>query len=161
LLVVLGVGAGVTIGVLTLLAFDKVDATVPNDGIPHLVTVGTHGDRALWDHPGQGARCAIVDTATGNPLVAKPYGSSATKTSHGEKWKVVSTFDPGRTGRLDVTCASDRGPVQIGPAPKLARFLGGIFATILIPMFVGGAGLAVLIVTTILTVIGRPRGQVP
>jgi hypothetical protein len=161
LLVVVGVAAGVTIGVLTVFAFGKVDATVPNDGIPHLVTVGTHGERATWAHPGQGARCTIVDTSTGNPLTTTPYAGSATKSTNGVKWQVFATFDAGRTGRLDVTCASDRGPIQIGPAPKLTQFVGGIFATILIPLFLGGAGLAVLVVTTVLTVIGRPREPVP
>jgi hypothetical protein len=178
-LIVLALGAGVGLFIWTLSAFFQTDATVPADGQTHQITVDTDGQRMLWrDDDIFDPGCAVVDLGTGNRIELRPVTSQFTKDFGEGEWTAAYRFDPG-TGRLAVTCAAapsiddgslddgslddgsldDGGEVQIGPAPSIGGFVGGLIATIAIPSLLGLFGLAVLIVNGILwsTRPARPR----
>ncbi|GAA1767222.1 hypothetical protein GCM10009795_012090 [Nocardioides hankookensis] len=153
-LIVVAIAAGVGLFIWTLAAFFQTDATVPANGSAHQVTVDTGGERMLWRHsdvfdPG----CTVADAATGTEVELHPVTSQLTKDTGDGEWTAAYRFDPG-SGRLDITCTTG-GEVQIGPAPSIAGFVGGIIATIAVPTLLGLFGLATLIVTGIMWA-GRP-----
>jgi hypothetical protein len=164
--------AGIGLFVWTLSAFFSTDATVEADGQPHEVTVPTDGDRMLWrDDDVFNPGCRIVDLATGDEVDLRPVTSQFTKDFGEGEWTASYRFDPG-SGRLQVTCSVGTDPdtdpdwqmgwgaeVQIGPAPSIGGFVGGLIATIAVPSLLGLFGLATLIVTGVLwsTRPARPR----
>ena len=156
LLVVAGVVAGV---VLFVRIFDdgflSVEATVPADGVTHQVTVGTDGERFLWEPELGTADCVVRDADTGATITLGPVDGTFTRSSSGGAWEAAATFDPG-SGHLEVTCSTEEDPAQIGPALVVGDFVIGILVAIAVPFVLGGLGLAVLIGTAILFVT-RPR----
>jgi hypothetical protein len=163
-LIVLALAAGVGLFIWTLSAFFHTDATVAADGQAHEVTVDTDGQRMLWrDDDVFDPACTIVDLGTGEQVELRPVTSQFTKDFGDGEWTAAYRFDPG-SGRIAVTCAAplspdDGGEVQIGPAPSIGGFVGGLIATIAVPSLLGLFGLATLIVTGILwsTRPARPR----
>lgn len=148
-LIVAAVAAGIGLFIWTLSAFFSTDATVPADGQTHAVTVGTDGDRMLWrDSAVLDPQCTVIDTATGAQVDLRPVNGDFTRDLHERSWTGAFRFDPG-SGALDVTCA-EGGGVEIGPAPSIGGFIGGIFASIAVPGLLGLFGLATLLVTGIL-----------
>jgi hypothetical protein len=172
-LVVAAIVAGIGLFVWTLSAFLTTDATVGADGQAHRVSVDTDGDRMLWVQAAVPAPdCEVVDTATGRPVALSPVTSHLTKDVGDGEWRAAYRFAPG-SGELEVTCAGapdvgtgpDRqmtwGPkVQIGPAPSIGGFVGGVLATIAVPSLLGLSGVAILVVTGVLwaTRPARPKG---
>jgi hypothetical protein len=147
-LIVAAIAAGVGLFVWTLSGFLATDARIPADGRAHQVTVGTGEDRMLWLENGLPQECGIVDLETGDPITLDPVaGSYERSDSHGS-FRGVARLDPG-SGDLEVTCRP-AGTAVIGPAPKIGSFVGGLLATIFVPLLLGLSGLAVLIVTGIL-----------
>lgn len=156
-LILAGIAIGIGLFVWTLKGFLETDATVPADGRQHAVSVGTDGDRMLWVHPFDRADCTIADRATGQEVTYSPVTGSFTRSSGSSgEWVADRRFDPG-SGDLIVMCTPKGGPVEIGPAPEIGTFVGGIFATILAPVLLGAAGLIVLIVTGVKFANGAPR----
>lgn len=161
-LVLAAVAVGIGLFVWTLSGFLRTDATVPVDGAAHRVEVGTDGDAMLWFVAGEAfPSCRVVDTGTGEAVALelvigqfrREQGSSGDRLG-------ARRFDPG-SGALEVTCsgtAREGATVEIGPAPAVASFVGGILATILVPLLLGGLGLVVLIWTGVLYAV-RPRSQ--
>jgi hypothetical protein len=164
-LIVVGLAAGVVLFIWTLAAFFTTDARVPADGQPHTVTVETDGDRMLWrDEDVFDPGCRIVDTATGEEIRLRPVTSQLSR-DFGDGGSVAAyRFDPG-SGELEVTCAlhlpdtADEpdwtmgwgdGNVEIGPAPSVGGFVGGLIATVAVPSLFGLFGLATLVVTGVL-----------
>ena len=161
LLLLAAAGAAVGLFIWTLSGFMETDASLAVDGQPHRVSVGTDGDRMLW-LPGSDGRCRVVDLATGAPVDLRVVGGSYERSdSHGDLHGAFR-FDPG-SGRLAVACTTSTGPTGdeavIGPSPRIASFVVGILATILVPALLGLAGFVVLIVTGVLwaTRPARPR----
>jgi hypothetical protein len=164
-LIVAALVAAVGLFIWTLSAFFETDATVRADGQAHSITVDTDGDRMLWrDDDVFDPNCSIVDVRTGDQIDLRPVTSQFTKDFGEGEWTAAYRFDPG-SGSLEVTCAAardldDGGEVQIGPAPSIGGFVGGLLATIAVPSLLGLFGLATLIVTGILwsTRPARPKG---
>jgi hypothetical protein len=156
-LVVAAIVAAVGLFIWTLSGFLDTDARVAADGQPHQVTVGTGEDRMLWMEDGFGQSCQVIDLDTGDTIRLRSVGGSYNRSDTGGDWHGVARFDPG-SGHLEVTCSSS-GTALIGPAPKIGTFVGGILATIFVPLFLGLFGIAILIVTGILfsTRPARPR----
>ncbi|MBB6626568.1 hypothetical protein H5V45_04440 [Nocardioides sp. KIGAM211] len=157
-LVVAAIAVGVTLVVLTLRGFLTTDATVSADDQPHTVSVGTDRDRLLWATTGSTPQCTVVDRGTGREVATSSPGAAYTKSDGSGSWTGFARFDPG-SGTLEVTCTAAGGDVQIGPAPELGSFVGGIFATILVPLVLGLLGLLVLIVTGVRFATGAPRDR--
>ncbi len=156
-LVLVGVVVGVALFAWTLLGFLSTDATVQADGTAHVVQLDDPDKgRMIWWPAGQTADCRIVDMVTGEEVEVSPPGASFDKSDGSGSWRGAGVFDPG-SGTLEVTCSTTGGPIQIGPSPQAASFVGGILATVLAPLLLGGAGLIVLLVTTIRYVRGEPR----
>jgi hypothetical protein len=165
-LIVAALVSGVGLFVWTLSAFFQTDATVAADGQAHQVTVATDGDRMLWrDVDVFDPDCSVVDTRSGDQIELRAVTSQFTKDFGDGEWRAAYRFDPG-SGHLEITCAAVQGfdtdgdEVQIGPAPSIGGFVGGIIATIAVPSLLGLFGLAVLIVTGVLwsTRPARPKG---
>lgn len=162
-LIVAAFVAAVGLFICTLWPLIDTDATVPADGQTHRVTVGTDGDRMLWrDSDLFDPDCQVIDSGTGQPVDLRPVTSQFTRDFGEGEWTAAYRFDPG-SGQLDVTCASapdiesdadwEMGwgsEVQIGPAPQVGTFVGGLIATIAVPTLLGLFGLATLIVTGVL-----------
>jgi hypothetical protein len=85
----------------------------------------------------------------------RPGGTISRDNGHGAAI-AQSRFDPG-SGRLELTCSRGGGTVEIGPAKGFGHFVGGIFATILVPLGLGLLGALVLIITGVLFATGAPR----
>ncbi len=154
-LIAAAVAAAVGLFIWTISGLFQTDATVLVDGQSHAVEVPTDGDRMLWiDQTMTTPRCRVVDAATDRKIPLRPV-SGEFQRSNGSAgdWLGLWRFDPG-SGRLEVTCigalSRPTASVEIGPAPRIGTFVGGILATIFIPLFLGLAGLAILIVTGIL-----------
>ena len=148
-LLVAAVVVGVSLFIWALSGFLRTDATVPADGRVHQVSVDTGGDRFLWFQEDSSGQCSIRDTATGAEVELRPVSGQYTRSSGDDNWVANSRFDPG-TGDLEITCTGSGGSVEIGPALKISGFIGGIFAAILLPMALAGAGLIVLLITGVL-----------
>lgn len=160
-LVVTGIVVGIVLFVWTLRGFLDVDATVPADDRAHVVLLEPGEQKVLWTHASEPEQCRVVDRATGEEVAYSPVDGSFTRSSGGEEeWTADRRFDSG-SGQLEVTCAAAGGPVQIGPAPRIGRFVGSIFATILIPLGLGSIGLLVIIITGVLFATGDPRRPRP
>lgn len=157
-LIVAAVASGVGLLLWTLSGFLSTDASVAADGRAHLVSVPTDQDRMLWVHEYDAADCSVLDTTTGEEVAYSSVGGSFTKSGGSGDWVADRRFDPG-SGRLEVTCTEAGGPAEIGPAPRIGSFVGGIFATILVPLVLGMLGLLVLIVTGVLFATGAPRRE--
>ena len=157
-LLLVGIAIGVVSLVTTLRGFTEVDAEVPADDQPHAVTVDTDRDRMLWAREGTSSDCTVVDTATGAAVTLRPVVASYTKSDGSGGWEGESVFDPG-SGKLEVTCSSAGSDVEVGPAPQLGKFVGGLLLTVLVPLLVGGAGFVMLVVVGVLWLTGRPRQQ--
>lgn len=150
LLVVAGIVAGI---VLFLRVFDSnfldVEATIPPDGVPHEVTLDTDGDRYLWEPQYGDADCTLTDRDTGATITLAPVNGTVTRSYNGNAWRAVGSFDPG-SGRLSASCSPEAGPAQIGPSLDVGDFVGRLLLAILVPLLLGGLGLAVLIGTGVL-----------
>lgn len=158
-LIVAAVAVGVALFAWALSGFLSTDGTVPADGQAHSITVGTDGDRMLW---GSAARqdCVVVDRAGDTPVQLRPVHGSFTRSDSRGSFVGFYRFSPG-SGRLSVTCTPDEadgvGEVLIGPMPQVGSFVVGIIAGILVPLVLGLAGLALLIVTGVLFATRPPR----
>ena len=159
-LILAGIAIGVGLFVWTVKGFVKTDATVRADGRPHIVLLEPEEQKMLWVHEYDAARCSIVDRATGDEVAYSPVSGSLTRSTGGDEWVGDRRFDSG-SGQLEVTCNRSGGPAQIGPAPRVGAFVGGILAMILIPLALGGMGLVVLIVTGVRFATGEPRKPQP
>jgi hypothetical protein len=155
-LVAAGIATGVGLFAWTVMGFMKTDATVAADGRPHLVLLEPGEPKMLWVHEYDAARCSILDRATGTELDHSPVTGSFTRSTGRDEWVGDRRFDSG-SGQLEVTCDRSGGPAQIGPAPRVGAFVGGLLAMILVPLALGGAGLVVLVVTGVLFASGAPR----
>lgn len=156
-----GVAVGVLLVVQSVRAFTETDATIEADGQPRSVVVATDRDRMIWVRPDQAASCRIVDAATGQEIAVEGLGSTTfTKSGGSGSWEGAGRFDPG-SGDLEVTCEAGGSPAQIGPAPELGSFVGGLAAGILLVALLGGGGLVLLIVLVVLHATGRPRDVPP
>jgi hypothetical protein len=156
-LVLGAVGAAVGLFIWTLSGFLETDARVAADGSAHAVTVGTGGDRMLWLEDGRAGGCTIVDQQSGERVLLRHLGASYTRSDSDGEWHGAARFRPG-SGRIEVTCEGG-GTALIGPAPRIGSFVAGILATIFVPLLLGLAGVAVLLVTGILWSLrpARPR----
>ncbi|MEV7428650.1 hypothetical protein AB0N29_03460 [Nocardioides sp. NPDC092400] len=156
-LLVAAVASGIGLLVWTLSGFLDTDATVSGDGRPHLVTVDDDRDRVLWLRTDDPTACRVVDATTGQEVRLGPVGGTFEKSDGSGEWTADSRFRPG-SGELEVTCAAGGAPVQVGHAPDVRGFVGGIVATVAVPLVLGLAGLVVLLVTAVRWGTGRPRG---
>lgn len=148
--------AAVGLFVWTLSAFLQTDVEVVRDGEPHAVEVSTDGDLMLWAYLYETRpSCRVVDRVTSEEVELRRPGGEFRREDGGTAggWVGIWRFDPG-SGDLEVTCSAiDSNPpskVEIGPAPRISSVVGGILATILVPLLLGLAGVAVLLVTGIL-----------
>lgn len=157
-LVVGAVAVGVSLFAWTLTNFITVDATVRADAQPHQITLEDDRERMLWGREALSPDCLIVDDQSGEEVVFSPISGSFTKSDSSGDWVGISRFDPGSV-HLTVTCTAAGGDAQIGRALQIGSFVGGIFATILIPLILGGLGILVLIITTVFFALGRPRDE--
>lgn len=163
-LILAAVGAGIGLFVWTLSAFLQTDVEVVRDGEPHAVEVSTDGDQMLWTYDfDRRPECGVTDRATGEEIeLRRPGGEFRRDAGSAGDWVGTWRFDPG-SGDLEVTCSADSSvppsTVEIGPAPRIGSFVAGILATIFVPLLIGLAGVAVLLVTGILWSLrpARPR----
>jgi hypothetical protein len=175
-LIALAAVVGVGLFAWALWPFFSTDARVSADGQPHVVAVGTDGDRMLWREksvfdPG----CRIVDTTTGAEITLRPVTSQLTRDTGDGEFVASYRFDPG-SGRIEVTCAGggaagapdDTDPdwrmgwgeeVAIGPAPHIGGMLGALAAGVILPGLLALVGLGTLILNGVLwaTRPARPR----
>lgn len=150
--------AGAVVGIVLFLrlfdGFLDVEATIPADSATHEVTVGTDGDRFLWEPQHGAADCSLRDRDTGGTISLEPVNGTFTRSYNADAWQAVGTFDPG-SGRLSVTCSADEGPAQIGPALIVEDFVLKVAVAVAVPLLLVGLGIAMLIGTTILWIIRR------
>lgn len=158
-LIVGGIVIGAVLFVTTLRGFLDVDANVAaGDGIPHQVGV-SEGEKFLWVRPGSGQQCQVRD-ATGRVLTQGPVVATFEKSASEGDWVAANRFTTDSSS-LIVTCQQGLGPIQVGPAIDFGGFFGGIAATVLVPLLLGGLGLLALIITTVLFATGAPRRPAP
>ena len=146
-LMLVGLVVGVTAFVLLFRGLLTTDASVPVDGEGHRVSVPTDGDRLLWaDTEAQRPQCTVTDRESGREIpLETPHGDFERN-----EQTAVRSFDSG-SGDLDITCDGDPDTeVEIGPAPSIRSFVGGILAAVLAPLLLGGAGFVIVLVTGVL-----------
>ena len=151
---------GILLAVSSIAGFLDVDATIPGDGRPHVVTVPADGERMLWTEFASAQDCRIVDTDSGEEVDQRSVGGDYRREDGSGDWVGITRFDPG-SGHLEVTCPAGGGRGQIGPAPRISHFVGGLLLVILVPLGLGTIGTISLIVTGILYSTGRPRNDGP
>ena len=155
-LVLGAVAAAVGIFWWTLTPLLHTDAEVPRDGRPHVVELSSDGDQMLWTYDFEAEPvCHVVDLGSGDEVALRAPGGEFRRDDGGTAGDRVGTwrFDP-RSTRVEVTCTSAGGQppstVEIGAAPRIRSFVLGLLATIFVPLLLGLAGVAVLLVTGIL-----------
>ena len=154
-LVVAAIVAFVALFAWTLSGFLDTDATVDADGKPETVRLDGDERRMLWLQDGETQTCFVTDPDTGDDVATRKVTGDYTRSNGGSGYTGVVTFAPG-SGSVELTC-SGGGTVLVGPAPGIGSFVLGLLATIFVPLFLGGTGVVVLIVTGVLFANGRPR----
>lgn len=158
-LILLAVVTFVLLLVLLLSRSTRTDdvATLPPSGEPVSLDVKAGQKRMLFTVEGQPPpRCTMTD-ADAEKVVLHAVGSNVTVGSDGTEWKGFATFTA-RTDRVELACDDVENGQQVRVGASLgAGFVGGILAAILVPMILGVAGLAVLVVTTIFWFTRAPR----
>lgn len=132
-------------------------ATLSPTGGPTSLKVEAGEKRMLFNVEGQRTpECTMTD-ADDEPVELDPVGSNTTVGTGGRQWTGVATFTA-RTDRVELTCENvlPGQQVRIGP-PLGAGFVGGMLAAVLLPLLLGGAGVGILVVTTILWISRAPR----
>ncbi len=126
------------------------DAVVDATRTPVQVEVEADTERMLYVPEGQfGAGCEITD-ASGTPLTLSPAGATTTVTTEGRTWRGVATFtSPSSQITVDCRGSQPGSQVRVG-APLGAGFAAGLVVTILVPLVLGLAGVAVLVTTAVL-----------
>jgi hypothetical protein len=155
-LLVAAVAVFVVVLVRTVSGFVAVDATVPADDRPHEVTWSGTERRMVWVRERDDASCTFTDPRTGAEVPQSPTLASYSKTTGSTSWVGLQTF-AGTAGAVRVVCDAASGPVQVGPAPSIRGFGGGIAVAVLALVLLGLAGLVVLVVTGVLFVSRPPR----
>lgn len=177
-LLVLSVVAFVVLLLGTVHALTGTDrALVTADGTPQQVSVEPGEQLMIWgtrtnriglrpDPDGQGLEqdlgggrhatsCTVVDTGSGRPVRLDPTSGWGRQDEDGV-WVGVARFDSG-SGRLELTCTDAGDQVQLATSPQVGRFLGGLAATLIVPLVLAGLGVVALLVTTVLVATGGPR----
>ena len=157
-LMLVGLAVGVTAFVLLFRGLLTTDASVPVDGESHRVSVPTDGDRLLWaDARAQRPHCTVTDRESGREIPLE--GTTGDFERNGQA--AVRSFDSG-SGDLDIACEGDPGTeVEIGPAPSIPSFVGGVLAAVLAPLLLGGAGFVIVLVTGVLRSTRPERPKLP
>ena len=157
-LMLVGLAVGVTAFVLLFRGIMTTDASVPVDGDSHRVSVPTDGDRMIWaDTRAQRPQCKVTDRESGQEIPLEPTSGNFERNEQ----TAVRSFDSG-SGDLDVTCEGDPATaVEIGPAPGIPSFVGGILAAVLAPLLLGGAGFVIVLVTGVLWSTRPARPMLP
>ncbi len=139
---------------LTLRPLAQEDAVLAADGSPHQVELPRGEERGLFAED-LATSCVVVD-GSGAAVDLRPTGGDFTW----NEWTAVGRFSTA-DGDLTFTCtgASAASQVRIGELPSTGGLLGGIAATILLPLLLGLTGLVVLIVTAVLWATGAPRDR--
>ncbi|KQT91075.1 hypothetical protein ASG49_12065 [Marmoricola sp. Leaf446] len=130
-------------------------ALLRGPGQPVGAGVPVDEERMLFVPRGEPApQCRVTD-AEGRDVPVRPTTVGTTVTTMGVTWTGVSTFTS-PTAEVRVECATPVDRLRIG-SPLGAGFAVGLVLTILGPLLLGGAGLAVLVVTTVLWLSRPPR----
>lgn len=159
-LLVLGIISFVVLLLLTLGRATGTDVTGQLGAQGEAVlTVPTDERRMLFlAANGAGATCQLV-TQDGRPLELDRSAVSTTVTVDGVQWYGIGTFTSPDSEILALCDAIPGTGYRVGE-PLGATFVGGILATIFVPMALGGLGLIVLLVTAVLWFTRAPRSQV-
>ena len=146
-LMLVGLAIGVTAFVLLFRGIMTTDASLPVDGARHQVSVPTDGDRMIWaDTTAPRPECTVADRASGEEIDLEATDGDFERNDQ----TAIHSFAPG-SGDLDITCEGARGSaVDIGPAPDITIFVGGILVAVLVPLLLGGAGFVIVVVTGVL-----------
>jgi hypothetical protein len=150
LVIVAAVFAGVGIGRVVHTVTHR-DAEFGGPGL-HRVTLTPDATRAVFvQSGGRHVRCVAVDGSGRRVRFDRPSGSATY-----DGWRWVATFDTG-DGSLVFHCAGrGAGSVRIQGLPSIGMVFSTLLLGILLPLVLGGAGLLVLLITTILWIV-RPR----
>lgn len=134
---------------LTLRSATHVDATFAAQGQPEAVALSHPGKQMIMSND-LTTQCQVIGPTGHEVPVTDSVDSFTRSDSHGtfNKVGVFTTSSPS----VSITCrGADPGSmVEIGPSVDLGHFIGGVLATILLPMLFGGLGLIWLLVLTIL-----------
>lgn len=127
------------------------DAVFSASGSPVQLELPAGQERALFTDSGVSAGCSAVD-GTGSPVELRPVTGDFTY----NQWTAVSRFDTG-DGEVTFTCADAGAQLRIAQLPSTGGFVAGVVIGVVAPLVLGGTGLLVLLITTILYVTGAPR----
>ena len=110
-------------------------------------------ERALFSTEGLSADCAVTD-GSGRPVDLRPV----TGEFNYNEWTAVWRFDTG-DGDLTFDCTGVTGheEIRIAQLPSTGGFVIGILVGVIGPLLVGGSGLIMLVIVTILWATGAPR----
>lgn len=154
---VFAVGLVRTIGGAT-----RTDAVVDATASQVDVEVEPGVERMLYVPQGTPPPACTLTDASGQALDLRPSGVSTTVTAGGRTWLGAGTFTS-PTPEVSIRCDAEAGTLVRVGAPLGRDFVAGLLLTILGPLVLGGAGLVVLVTTTVLwfTRPARPRGPAP
>ena len=112
-------------------------------------------ERALFTDSGVSMDCSAVD-GSGEAVEFRPVTGEFTF----NEWTAVSRFETG-DGDMTFTCAglNPDSRLRIAQLPSTGGFVAGIVIGVVAPLVLGGIGLLMLIVTTILYTTGAPRKE--
>ena len=132
--------------------FAEIEARVPADGAAHQVNIAPDREMFLWVQDDGGTECQVLDRGGTEAVTIHAVSGSYTRAS----WVAAGRFGSG-TGRLTVTCTG--GPAEIGPEVDVGAFVINLLLAIGLPLLLGGAGLAVIVVTGVLWAVRPARAR--
>lgn len=131
-----------------------VEALVRGGGQPVGAGVPVGEERMLFVPQGEPApRCRVTD-ADGRELPLRTPSMGTTVTTGGVTWTGFATFTS-PTESIGVGCATTVERLRVG-SPLGSGFVLGLLVTVLLPVVLGLAGVAVLVTTTVLWLTRAP-----
>lgn len=123
-------------------------ALLRGPGQPIGAGVPVDEERMLFVEQGEPAPQCRVSDAEGRELPLRTPGTGTTVTTRGVTWSGFATFTS-PTQSIQVECATPVDRLRVG-SPLGSGFVLGLLVSVLLPMALGLAGLAVLVTTTVL-----------
>lgn len=154
-LLLTGVGLVVPAIVLSIAAFTQVQARVAADGVTQTISVEPQTVYLLWERPGQREDCVVVDAATRADVALRGLGSTTYTRDLGDgTWIGARTFTAASSS-VEITCSPASSSVEVGERPRVHTVVGGVLLGLVVPILLGLAGAALLIVVGILHAVRR------
>lgn len=145
ILVVVAIVVGIVLAATLLPKFFETDATVPLDGVEHVITLDSTDERVVWVRDFDRPTCEFRAATTGHVIELEGISETLTR----NEFQAVRRFTPPTDGKVAVTCQGSGDRIEIGPYYGVSQLGGAILAMIGIPGFLVFVAIVWLVVVLV------------